>query len=151
MFVLGCATAWAADDMPIPATWKLASSIPEEPIRDIYIGKATFLHYADLAKPDAGSATFKVWGKYVYKKPQVRGSVTYSADVVEFTLDCAASTVTRLREALQDADGKTLVDDKKQKTTRHVDLKDMEDVGTAPPEDIIAFIASDFTCAADLD
>lgn len=151
VLMLGCATAWAAADASIPQKWKLAYTSTSEPTRGIYVGQLKFLSYADPSKPDAGSATFDVWGKAVYKKPQSRGALTYSVDIVELRLDCAASTVTPLREVLQDADGKTILDDRKAKATKHVDFNGMSDLDSVALDENIAFIATDFTCSADLD
>lgn len=146
-----CVAAWASDDSSIPGNWKLAVTSPSEPQREIYIGKLHLLSYANPSKPDAGTASFEVWGKVVYKMPQTRGAFTFSTEILEVRLDCATDTVTPLRDVLIDGSEKTVLDDKTPKKPGHPDFKNVADVDELPTDQGIAFIATDFTCDADLD
>ncbi|HEY3858216.1 MAG TPA: hypothetical protein VGM47_01240 [Gammaproteobacteria bacterium] len=151
VLVLGCAPAGGSADAPVPDAWKLAATTSSEPIRQLYIGKMTLISYANSKRQDASSAMFDVWGKAVYKKPQARGNLIFTTDIVEFKLDCAASTVTQLREVLQDSGNKILLDDKKAKAPRRVDFNHVSDLDSVPTDENVAFIATDFTCDSDLD
>jgi hypothetical protein len=111
----------------------------------------TLMSYADPTKQDAGSAAFDVWGKAVYKKPQARGNLIFTTDIIEFKLECAASTVTQLREMLQDSGNRILLDDRKARAPRYVDFNHVTDLDGLPMDENIAFIATDFTCDSDLD
>ncbi len=138
-------------DPPIPDVWKLAATTVGKPVKQIYLGKNAFLRYANPAKLDAGSATFDVWGKFVYTEPQTRGGKIFTTDIIHFELDCDASTTRLLREVLLDADGKLVRDYKQAGLLQKFDPGYTGDLDELPMAAEIALTDQDFTCDADTD
>jgi hypothetical protein len=140
-----------ADEASIPSSWRLIASVTYEPAMDVYFGKLTLSHYVNPKSQDAGRATFDVWGKYVYKKPQVRGGRSFTTDIVEFSLDCNASTIADVREILQDADGNTVYDKVGPATPKKIDFRSIRDLSGYPEAVNIAYATMNFTCNSDGD
>ena len=140
-----------ADGASIPGDWKLAATITYEPAMEMYIGKLTVVSFPDPRKPDAGRATYEIWGKYVYKKPQIRDGRSFTTDIVEFNLDCNVSTIADKREILQDADGKTVSDDTRAGTPKKVDFPAIRDLSGYSEQVNIAYASMNFTCNSDGD
>ena len=146
MTILVCGRA--VEDVPIPSNWQLVATTVDKPIKEVYLGGIKNLSYLDPAKRDPNTATYSVWGKFVYIEPQTTGKKTFTTDIINIKLDCNTERIMTLREVLEDASGKIVSDNRVTRKGKKVDPR-TSDLSVLPIDENIALSAWEWACEAD--